>query len=163
MLSAGDGILSGMPITFRLPPRIVKLDDAAFARLLAHRQIATDATEAGGVLLGRRLAGGHVVVDEVTEPIATDVRTRYTFHRSAEHQAAIDDAHERSAGTCSYLGEWHTHAEPDPRPSAVDIEDWQRRAREDTYDAEELLFVIVGQEHVRAWGCDRTGLVTPLG
>ena len=162
MSSAWDGILSGMPQTFRLPSRVVKLDDAPITRLLAHRQIAPEAPEAGGVLLGRRLAAGHVVIDEVTEPIPTDGRTRFTFHRSAEHQGAIDDAHARSGGTLGYLGEWHTHAEPDPRPSVVDIEDWQRRAREDTYDAEELLFVIVGQEHVRAWSCDRTGLVTPI-
>ena len=147
---------------FRLPSRVVKIDSAAVARLLACRQTAPDATEAGGVLLGRRLAGGHVVVDEITEPIPTDVRARYAFHRSAEHQAAIDEAHARSGGTCGYLGEWHTHAEPNPRPSSVDIEDWQRHACEDTYDGEELIFVIVGQEHVRAWRCDRTGHVEPL-
>jgi integrative and conjugative element protein (TIGR02256 family) len=151
-----------MAITFRLPSRMVKIDDHALARLLAYRQLQPEDAEAGGVLLGRRLAGGHVVVDEITEPIPTDVRSRFAFHRSAEHQAEIDAAHERSGGTCNWLGEWHTHAEPDPRPSEVDLADWQRRAREDTYDAEELIFVIVGTEHTRAWTCDRLGTVAPL-
>lgn len=156
-------IFPAMAITFELGGgRALKIDDEAHERLLAHRQLGRASSEAGGVLLGRRLHGGHLVVDEVSEPQPGDRAGRFTFHRSTDHQRIIDEAHERSGGTCGYLGEWHTHAERDPRPSEIDIDNWQRHAREDTYDAEELLFVIVGTEHVRAWSCDRSGLVASL-
>lgn len=149
-----------MPIVFEIAGgRRLKIDEAALAKMLAYRQLAPDATEAGGVLLGRRVAGGHLVVDDASEPLPSDRRTRFTFHRSVEHQAVIDAVHDASDGTCGYLGEWHTHAEPDPRPSDVDLADWRKHA---AHDGEALVFVIVGQEVVRAWSCDRAGSVVAL-
>jgi integrative and conjugative element protein (TIGR02256 family) len=137
-----------------------QIGDDALATLLAHRQTATDVFEAGGVLLGRHIIGTNdMVVDSVTEPMFGDVGKRFEFHRSAPaHQAAIDRAWESSGGTIGYLGEWHTHAEPDPTPSAVDLDDWVRRLRGDTFDGGSLLFVIVGQERTRMWRGDRATL-----
>lgn len=147
-----------MSLTFDLGGRRrLKIADEAVAKMLARRQLGRTASEAGGVLLGRRLDGGHVIIDDVTEPQAGDRAGRFTFHRSADHQALIDEAHLASGGTCGYLGEWHTHAEPDPTPSDVDLDDWLRRVREDVFDGDELLFVIVGQERLRVWTCDRPG------
>src|SRR5262249_1861523 len=77
-------------------------------------QHAHDATEAGGVLLGRHLLDGSaIIVDSVTVPMAGDRRARTRFHRAQRrHQAAIDAAWATSEGTYTYLGEWHTHPEP---------------------------------------------------
>jgi integrative and conjugative element protein (TIGR02256 family) len=135
----------------------VQLGTEALATLLAHRQLANDAPESGGVLLGRWILGTlDVVVDSVTVPMPGDVGSRYAFFRSAEpHQAAVDLAHEQSNGTVGYLGEWHTHAEPDPTPSSTDLDDWAKRLREDVFDGATLLFVIVGQERTRMWRGDK--------
>jgi len=151
-----------MALTLSLPLLHLKIDAPALDAMTAHRQTAADASEAGGALLGRVLASGDVVVDLVTEPLPSDVRSRAAFHRSRAHQISIDAAHERSGGVVGWLGEWHTHPEPDPTPSAVDLDDWHRRAHEDVYEGERLFFVIVGQERTRAWSCDRRGNVIPL-
>lgn len=131
----------------------LKIAPDALARMLAFRQSRKRAPEAGGVLVGRHLhAGGHVIVDAVTQPMSGDVATRCSFHRSREpHQRAIDEAWSRSGGRSVYLGEWHTHPEPDPRPSSVDLGDWRRRLRDDEVEAPYLFFAIVGLEQVSVW------------
>ncbi|HEX2093384.1 MAG TPA: Mov34/MPN/PAD-1 family protein [Longimicrobiaceae bacterium] len=109
-------------------------------------------TEAGGVLLGRHIADSlDVVVDEVTVPMRGDRRERYRFWRAHEpHQGVIDRAWRESGGTCTYLGEWHTHPEPVPTPSKVDRNDWRRKLREDRFSGI-VFFVILGTREVRVW------------
>jgi integrative and conjugative element protein (TIGR02256 family) len=122
-----------------------------------------DRAEAGGVLLGRHILGSDdIVVDEVTTPMPQDRRTRFRFFRSREpHQSRLDDAWARSAGSCTYLGEWHTHPERDPYPSSVDTADWKRKLRDDTYSGV-LFFVIVGTEQCRVWEGTRRGSIARL-
>ncbi|HEU4731736.1 MAG TPA: Mov34/MPN/PAD-1 family protein [Kofleriaceae bacterium] len=136
---------------------ILQLGEDAVVALRSFEQHAPDATEAGGVLLGRYLRDGYdIVVDSITTPQPSDVRTRFGFDRNGEHQRLIDEAWERSNGTCNFLGDWHTHAEPYPRPSAIDLGNWMRMMREDIRDDEACFFVIVGQAEIRCWEGNRT-------
>ena len=132
---------------------LLKIDDDALAELDTYRQAADGAVEAGGVLLGRYLRDEpHVVVDAISPPHASDCGTRFSFQRSRRpHQRAINQAWRESGGTRVYLGEWHTHPEPDPYPSLVDLEDWRRRLRVDRVDSASLFFLIVGTTHIRLW------------
>jgi len=142
------------PLYFARPDHSrLKLGTDALGQMLAFRQSRKRDPEAGGVLLGRHLnEGGHVIVDAVTTPMPGDHATRHSFHRThAPHQRAIDEAWSRSGGCSVYLGEWHTHPEPDPHPSSIDLDDWRRRLREDDVEAACLFFIIVGQEQVAAW------------
>lgn len=135
---------------------IFQLGADAVAALRAFEQHAPDATEAGGVLLGRYLrCGFDIVVDAITTPQPTDVRARFTFDRNGEHQRLIDEAWKRSDGTCCFLGDWHTHAEPYPTPSPVDHANWLRMMREDLVEDQACFFVIVGQLEIRCWEGDR--------
>ena len=155
---------SSWPLIF-LRPDGTRLEISAAAwQIMQHFiQRAGSATEAGGVLLGRHLCDGSaIIVDSVTTPMEGDRRSRTRFHRAQRgHQAAIDAAWTASDGTCTYLGEWHTHPEAVPAPSGMDLRDWQRRLRVDTY-TEPLFFVIVGIEQIRAWEGRRSGLIVPL-
>ena len=132
---------------------LVKIDHVAVTAMRAYRQSRWWRTEAGGVLLGRYIRDSpDVVVDEVTLPMRGDRRRRTSFRRSAKgHQKIIDQRWQTSEGTCQYLGEWHTHPEPDPTPSLIDTEDWQRRLHADQFDGDSLLFVIVGTTIVAVW------------
>jgi integrative and conjugative element protein (TIGR02256 family) len=76
-------------------------------------------------------------------------RTRY-YRARGSHQAAIDRAWAESGGTCTYLGEWHTHPERAPSPSPEDLADWRRKLTVDRYSGF-LFFVIAGTEETFAW------------
>jgi integrative and conjugative element protein (TIGR02256 family) len=119
-----------------------------------HRYIqdAHEKAEAGGILLGRHILGTNdIIVDSVTEPMAGDWRSRSKFLRAREHhQEAIDRAWRESNGTCTYLGEWHTHPEMYPKPSSPDRLDWLRRLLVDQF-TEPIFFVIVGTVEIRVW------------
>jgi integrative and conjugative element protein (TIGR02256 family) len=128
--------------------------------MLQFRQDDDKATEAGGVIIGRHIAGSDdVVADLVTSPMRGDRRSRTHFFRSARgHQAQLDSAWLRSEGTQVYLGEWHTHPEGHPTPSGIDFGDWSRRLMLDTVEARFVYFLIVGQIEVCAWEGDRDSL-----
>jgi integrative and conjugative element protein (TIGR02256 family) len=113
--------------------------------------------EAGGVMVGRFIEGGNdVVVDLVTPPLPGDRRSRCRFHRRAKpHQAVLNREWKTSGGVRTYLGEWHTHPESFPTPSSIDIRDWRRRVRRDSFHGDTLRFVIVGLVEVRAWLMER--------
>ena len=109
--------------------------------------------EAGGVMLGRFIIGTEdVVVDKITRPMSEDIQHKFRYFRSRRlHQAIITDEWETSGGTCNYLGEWHTHPEPYPKPSIIDKAGWKKRLINDKFDSENLYFVIVGIEKIEAW------------
>lgn len=122
-----------------------------------HCQRLEEMPEAGGILLGRViLHAPRVVVDAVTEPSRWDRWTRYTFFRAKEPaQRAINRAWDTSDRKRNYLGDWHTHPEDDPTPSAVDIGEWRRLARTAMFEQNMLFFLIAGRVHVRAWEVTR--------
>jgi integrative and conjugative element protein (TIGR02256 family) len=127
------------------------------------RQSEMHMTEAGGVLLGRHLRDGSAIIaDDITTPLPGDKRARASFFRASKrHQAAIDAVWRTSDGTCTYLGEWHTHPEPFPTPSTIDWANWQRRLANDQY-SEPIFFVIVGTRATFAWEGRRDGSIVAL-
>lgn len=141
-----------------MPRGSLKLDVDVLHIFSKFRQMDRLATEAGGVIIGRHIvATDDVVADLATTPSKGDRRTRTSFHRSQEaHQPIVDTVWSRSAGTQVYLGEWHTHPEPYPVPSCMDMDDWQRRLERDVVDAGFVFFLIVGQAAVHVWEGSRT-------
>ncbi len=120
--------------------------------LLMYRQVDLTQSEAGGLLVGRHLLNGDdLAVDIVTKPTSGDLRSLYGFYRSEMHQSLLERAWAASDNTATYLGNWHTHPEPVPTPSSVDYQDWNRALSHDTYEGNNLFFVIVGQKKIRCW------------
>lgn len=132
---------------------LVEFSAGALDALNGMRQVDQDAPESGGVLLGRMIVDtDHVVVDEVTTPGLRDVQTRYSFRRSRDSaQLRVTQAWHETGSTRIYLGEWHSHPEDDPAPSAVDRRDWSRVLKEAVYEQDFLLFAIVGRRSIRLW------------
>ncbi len=111
-------------------------------RLLSYRQLHHLTPESAGVLIGER-RGQHLVVCDISEPGAGDIRQRCRVdRRGVHHQSRVNEAFERSAGTHLYLGEWHTHPEDRPFPSATDRHSWRRNIVSD----ESMLLLIVGRK-----------------
>lgn len=124
----------------------------AIEKMLKYRQNDSKSSEAGGILIGRILIeNGHYIIDDVSEPMPTDKRSRYRFSRKPEgHQEYFNNVWERENGCCFYLGEWHTHPEYVPNPSTTDRKDWNRLIRID-FENDDLFFVIVGIKEVKVW------------
>ena len=108
--------------------------------------------EAGGVLLGRRLLDcNDVAVDEITRPQPGDSRSRYQFfRRRSGHQQAVDKAWTDSGGSSIYVGEWHSHPEPSPSASTVDLRTWAEKTTSDV-TGDGLFFIIVGIDEIAVW------------
>lgn len=120
--------------------------------------------EAGGVLLGRHIRDSQdIIVDRMTTPMWGDRCGRTHYYRARRrHQDAIDRAWRESGGTCTYLGEWHTHPEAVPVPSLIDHLTWRRKLMVDQFPGC-LFFVIVGLDAVCVWeGHRRSPVLHPL-
>lgn len=97
------------------------LSEAVQQILKSYTQHDSKAKEAGGILLGQVSARG-VFVLKVTTPCGADKASRVGFLRNKQKaQYIIDYEFENSGGKMIYLGEWHTHPEPLPSPSSVDL------------------------------------------
>lgn len=139
---------------FRRPDGgLLVVASAAAATISRYRQHEDATPEAGGIMLGRViLHAPRVVVDAVTEPSRWDRWTRYSFFRAKEPaQRAINRAWGTSDRTRNYLGDWHTHPEDDPTPSAIDTAEWRQLAKKATFEQDAVFFLIAGRVKVRAW------------
>jgi len=121
-------------------------------KMIQYKQLNRYDKEAGGILIGRiLLENENFIVDDVTEPMKQDIRTRISYKRAPYgHQEYFDQKWAESQGRCFYLGEWHTHPEPVPNPSYVDIHGWKRIMTLE-HEVEALFFIIIGQRQLNAW------------
>lgn len=104
-------------------------------------QTESTTPESGGILLGYRREE-HLHVIAATVPQATDCRRRFWFHRSARtHQEIATQKWVLSDETVDYLGEWHTHPESDPNPSALDFSEWAKISH---LKLSTMIFLIMG-------------------
>lgn len=113
--------------------------------IMRHRQLVLDQPEAGGLLIGY-LRGRYIEVTMATGPMEGDKRKRMSFlRRDRGHFMIANQLWEESNHLCGYVGEWHTHPEPDPAPSSIDTCQWSAIMKEDRLPR---LFVIAG---TRSW------------
>lgn len=110
----------------------------AFAK---YQQLHKGQTEAGGQLFGT-ITERTILIVEATGPRKLDRRSRYSYipNRRAE-QLEID---ERFAAGLHFLGDWHTHPEPTPTPSGVDLRNMQECVRRSRRALSGFLLLIVG-------------------
>jgi len=79
--------------------------------------------EDGGILLGSEIDEKYYRINRVSEPcMLIDRSSKCCCTRDANKaNEIIQREFELSNHTRVYFGEWHTHPEDDPTPSAVDI------------------------------------------
>ena len=113
--------------------------------------------------MGRHLVDGSaIIIDEITEPMPGDQRSRNRCFRSRDHHVAVQRRWEESQHTCAYLGLWHTHPESTPQPSTIDHEDWRRAMASGTFFGEWLHFFIIGTSAISAWAGTIDGMILPM-
>jgi integrative and conjugative element protein (TIGR02256 family) len=100
----------------------------------------------GGGQLFARFDGVHSHVEVATTPSRKDSRSRFGFTPDRPTQRAqIREFYERGL---HFVGDWHSHPEQSPEPSAVDLMSVRECFQQSRHDLKSLLLVIVGK---RAW------------
>ncbi len=120
--------------------------------------------EGGGILLGRR-RGKHLEVMLATEPSHKDRRSAFSFVREADGHADIaEQAWRQGDKQIDYLGEWHTHPQRVPTPSAIDRLEWGKLILQRS-KLTPILVVVVGTKAIHAELIDgvQDKMLTPIG
>lgn len=131
-------------VVYKLPNRFgfVVLPTNLLDTLYKYRQNINNQPEAGGILLGYR-RGQHIEIVSASEPHGEDKQTRIRFVRQDPfHQKFAYDEWKKSKAYIDYIGEWHTHPEPDPTPSSIDLKHWGKIKNNNTKD--EMIGIIIG-------------------
>lgn len=115
------------------------------------KQIKPEMPEGFGVLIGScKKSENSCQIVSVTTPYDKDSSSRTLFYlQDPSHQRTVDKAFAESEGCLAYLGTWHTHPEPDPNPSMIDIQDWLSCINRNP--DRQLFFVIVGTKQTRVF------------
>lgn len=110
-------------------------------RFAEYRQVRWWQREAGGQLF-MRFEGPKIVVVEATGPRRMDFRSRHAFRPNRRHeQREILDRYCRGL---HFVGDWHTHPEPIPKPSTQDEEGMRELVNLSQHQLNAFVLVIVG-------------------
>jgi integrative and conjugative element protein (TIGR02256 family) len=112
-----------------------------------HRQVRSGSPEAGGMLFAR-ISASEVSIVEATEPQVSDRRSRFRFWPCTSAQQRTINA-KFDAGL-HFVGEWHTHPEPRPQPSGLDLDSMEQCYLKSRHELKALVMVILGTEPIPA-------------
>lgn len=132
-----------MRLVYSLEPDVpsVVFTEEAIASMIRHRQKTTNDKEAGGQLFAK-FEGHDAIIIEATEPKCLDKRSRYGFIPSQWLQRQeIKSKYKQGK---HFVGDWHTHPEPVPSPSADDKESMIDCFCKSNHELKAFLMVIVG-------------------
>ena len=117
------------------------LTDRVLAHFDRYRQRTLAHTEAGGQLFAK-IAGPSIVVERATGPRPSDQRSALAFipDRPAErHEIRLFF----KAGL-HFVGDWHTHREAEPQPSATDVQSFKEMFQQSRHQLAGFVLIIVG-------------------
>lgn len=117
------------------------LTDAVLEHFNAYRQTRFWHREAGGLLFAR-IAGNVITIEEASGPRPTDRRSRFSYQ--GDRRAEQQEIDVRYTLGLHYVGDWHSHPEPRPRPSGADDRAMMSRVNASTHQLQGFLFAIVG-------------------
>lgn len=119
----------------------VVLTNEALGAMVRHRQIRAKDIEAGGQLFARFI-GGDTIIVEATGPKLLDRGGRYLFIPNRLIQRfEIKAKHKQGK---HFVGDWHTHPQPQPIPSAEDIRGMIDCFCKSQHELKAFFMVIVG-------------------
>lgn len=119
------------------------LSTALLRQLHRHRQLHFWACEAGGQLFAK-VSPEEIEIVKCTGPYSNDRRSRYAY-RSDPKQAQSAIQREVREGLF-YVGEWHTHPEPIPSASSLDVDAFIKTNRRSNARFGPLILLIQGTQ-----------------
>ena len=120
----------------------IVFSDQVLEHFARYQQVQRKDAEAGGQLFAR-LTRYEIYVELATGPRKGDKRSRFGYAAQAgEEQKEIDRLF--SSGL-HFVGDWHTHPEANPRPSATDLATIGGCSLKSKHHLAAFMLVIVGQ------------------
>ncbi len=114
---------------------------AAVAQTFERYRQDRDSAEAGGLLFAEFLLPT-IIIREATPPNSLDKRSRNGFVPCRKiHNELITQRFELGL---HFVGEWHTHPEPRPFPSALDLESMYDSFIKSKHELSAFVLIIVG-------------------
>ena len=121
------------------------LAEPALATMTQFQQTAERDKEAGGQLFAI-FEGSDTVIVEATPPKVLDWRTRRKFRPNRILQRR--EIRCRYKRGLHFVGDWHTHPEPIPHPSAADVRSMQECFNKSVHDLAAFVMIILGTNPV---------------
>lgn len=118
--------------------------DQVLRHLDRHRQLRPRSKEAGGQLFARFEVDGRVGIERATGPRRSDRRGACFFY--PDREAERREIRRNFKKDLHYVGDWHTHPESCPHPSALDINSFREMFVQSRHGLQSFVMVIVGTE-----------------
>lgn len=118
------------------------IEPAVLQRFADHRQLGPRAPEVGGQLFAA-FEKYRVRITHVTGPREADRRSRCSFF--PDRRLENREIKQRFGTGLHFVGDWHTHPEPHPTPSGVDLTSMSDCFRRSQHTLTHFIMIIVGQ------------------
>jgi integrative and conjugative element protein (TIGR02256 family) len=142
-LSGLQGFEVNLKYAFDIEGPGVILCGAALETMLKYRQLCATDKEAGGQLFAR-FEGRDTFITDATPPKPLDIRKRIGFKPNQWIQR-LDIKAKYLLGK-HFVGDWHTHPEPIPSPSQVDLTSASECFKQSRHQLKAFVMIIVGTE-----------------
>ena len=120
---------------------------------LNHYRQRINEPETGGILLGKILANGNIIICNCSRPCISGKAYAVGFERSSKlANQIIRQFFNESNGTIVYVGEWHTHPENVPSPSATDLKSIKNIYNTTNLNSDIIVYIIIGPKS-EYYGC----------
>lgn len=123
------------------PRRYLVIHRSVLAHFEKYRQRSHDDCEAGGQLFAS-YERETITIRRATGPYATDNRTRFRF--TPDRSRARIDVMNWFRTRRHFIGDWHTHPEMTPTPSALDLRNTLARFKKSEHQLLAFAMIIVG-------------------
>lgn len=119
----------------------IELAPEVLATFRRFRQYRCTDREAGGQLFAV-FQGNDTIIVDAKPPNKKDKRTRYSFVPDRNRQQT--EIREMYAKGFHYVGDWHTHPEPVPFPSELDLSSMQDSILKSSHGLQAFILIILG-------------------
>lgn len=132
---------------YKFNPLNVKINitKQAHKQLILFRHDKVLNVERGGVILGKLFPTENTILitDIIESKLSENGFASIALHVN-ELQNIIDEKWESSNREITYLGDWHTHPDRNPKPSIIDKFTFLKNYHQSKFDQNILLYIILG-------------------
>lgn len=149
-MRVGNSIKSSKFYRFDETGQNIEITPTVLEKFSRNQQGSFAAPEAGGLLFAS-ISSRSIQIASATEPTKSDIRSRFFFKSSRRcAKASIKKAFKEGL---HFVGEWHTHPEPNPTPSKLDLDSMAESFRSSKHQLEHFVMIIVGndKDDMRLW------------